>query len=209
MGGKCLPCRAERKRSRSLARLWARLFGERDSVRVIPIAKIEGTSARLRQSVGVLQFERLRRSIAGAGLVSPIVVRPLAHGEYAIVDGLRRWLAQRHLDRKFIPARVLHIDEAAAAQWRLAANLHREPLTDFDEARLFALVVRDSSLSRSELTAALGVDELRLKEMYERSLEERYRTQSWDGRTQREDSEEKESERQILDDIRRAARTES
>ncbi len=74
---------------------------------------------------------------------------------------------------------------------------------------MFALVVRDSSLSRSELTAALGVDELRLKEMYERSLEERYRTQSWDGRTQREDSEEKESERQILDDIRRAARTES
>lgn len=172
---------------------------------MLPLAEIDGESAELRRSLDVRRFERLRHAIAGTGIVTPIVVRPLPTGGYAIVDGFRRFLASRHLGRPAIPVRVVPLDGAQAARWRLAANLHREALSDLEEAEAFARAGREHTGSRAALAASLGLDALHLAQVFERFRADPRGREEWLYRADDDDPEVIARERRTLDEIRRAA----
>ncbi len=171
---------------------------------MLPLEEIAADAAALRHSIDVRRFERLRRSISAMGIATPIVVRPLPTGGYAIVDGLRRMLAARHLGLRSIPVEVRPLSESGAARWRLTVNLHREALSDLEEAEAFARAGRDHPGPRSILAASLGLDARRLGRILERFRNDPRQRERWIYRSDAEDPEVLARERQTLDEIRRA-----
>jgi len=208
----CDPCRTERRRQGVFSKLLRHFGKSAQGTRVVSVEQIDGEASGLRQSVDVHRFERLRRSIAGTGLLHPIVVRPLRSegietGDYAIVDGLRRWLAIRHLGLNSIPVQIIDIDRAEAARWRLAANLHREALGELDEAETFVRALEGKSITRNDLAASIGIDSQRLLKTYERYQTDRELRESWTYRTEVEDSERIAREDETLEKIRLAVKS--
>lgn len=80
--------------------------------------------------------DELAESIEDAGLLQPIVVRPLkgADDEYEIIAGGRRWAAAKKAHRFDILAKVVVADDVTAEIMALTENLHRLQLSNEVEA---------------------------------------------------------------------------
>ena len=79
-------------------------------------------------------LDALSRSIAEAGVLQPIIVRPHPEGGYEIVDGYRRVAACRRLSRELVPAIVRECDERQMQIMSVVANLQRKNLTTIELA---------------------------------------------------------------------------
>ena len=95
-------------------------------------------------------------SIADAGIVQPLIVRPLPDGRYELIAGERRWRAAREAGVQTVPAIVRDEAEADRLQTALIENVAREDLSPVDEARACAALVEDLGLSKEELARRLG-----------------------------------------------------
>jgi ParB family transcriptional regulator, chromosome partitioning protein len=98
----------------------------------------------------------LAASIADAGIVQPLIVRPLADGRYELIAGERRWRAAREAGVQSVPAIIRDEAEADRLQTALIENVAREGLNPVDEARACATLVEDLGLSKEELARRLG-----------------------------------------------------
>lgn len=98
----------------------------------------------------------LARSIADAGVVQPLIVRPLPDGRYELIAGERRLRAAREAGLETVPALVRDEDEVRRLQTALIENVVREDLNSVDEARACAALVEDLGLTKGELARRLG-----------------------------------------------------
>jgi ParB family chromosome partitioning protein len=98
----------------------------------------------------------LAASLADAGVVQPLIVRPLADGRYELIAGERRWRAAREAGLQTVPAIVRDEGEAERLQTALIENMAREDLSPVDEARACAALVEDLGLAKKELARRLG-----------------------------------------------------
>jgi ParB family transcriptional regulator, chromosome partitioning protein len=98
----------------------------------------------------------LADSIAEAGMVQPLIVRPLADGRYELIAGERRWRAARQARLETVPAIVRDEGEAERLQTALIENVAREDLSPVDEARACAALVEDLGVSKEEVARRLG-----------------------------------------------------
>lgn len=92
-------------------------------------------------------FDALVESIKARGVIEPVIVRP-ANGKpakkgkpaadtYELVAGERRFRASQAAELNSIPAIVRDLDDIEAFDVMTIENLHREDLTEFEEARAF------------------------------------------------------------------------
>jgi ParB family chromosome partitioning protein len=98
----------------------------------------------------------LAESISEAGVIQPLVVRPLHDGRYELIAGERRWRAAREAGLEVVPALIRDEDEAHRIQTALIENVAREDLNPVDEARACATLVEDLGLTKEELGKRLG-----------------------------------------------------
>ena len=101
-------------------------------------------------------IKALAASLADAGVVQPLIVRPLRDGRYELIAGERRWRAAREAGLQTVPAIVRDEGEAERLQTALIENMAREDLNPVDEARACAALVEDLGLSKKELARRLG-----------------------------------------------------
>src|SRR6266540_6161295 len=101
-------------------------------------------------------IQGLAASIADAGVVQPLIVRPLADGRYELIAGERRWRAAREAGVQTVPAIVRDEAETQRLQTALIENMAREDLNPVDEARACAALVEDLGLSKEALARRLG-----------------------------------------------------
>ena len=101
-------------------------------------------------------IEALARSLADAGVVQPLIVRPLADGRYELIAGERRWRAAQHAGIETVPALIRDDDETQRLQTALIENVAREDLNPVEEARACAALVEDLGLTKEELGRRLG-----------------------------------------------------
>jgi ParB family transcriptional regulator, chromosome partitioning protein len=141
---------------RGLAAILPEPATEHDELRELPVDLILPNARQPRTRFDPASIKRLAASVADAGVVQPLIVRPLPDGRYELVAGERRWRAAREAGLETVPAVVRDEGEAQRLQTALIENMAREDLSPVDEARACATLVDDLGLSKGELARRLG-----------------------------------------------------
>ncbi len=93
------------------------------------------------------EMETLTESIHTEGILSPLIVRPLADtDEYEVISGHRRLHAAQRAGLSEIPALVYEISREEAAIMLVDSNLHREHILPSEKA--FAYKMKMEAMSR-------------------------------------------------------------
>ena len=70
-------------------------------------------------------LKELTESIRTQGVLSPLLVRPLAENSFEIVAGARRYRAAQMADAATVPVRIVNLNDAEALEAQLVENLIR------------------------------------------------------------------------------------
>ena len=125
-------------------------------LRDLPLGIIRPNPDQPRRSFDPESISALAESIAAAGVIQPLIVRPLRDGRYELIAGERRWRAAREAGIETVPALVRDEDEATRMQTALIENVAREDLNPVDAARACAALVEDLGLTKEELGRRIG-----------------------------------------------------
>jgi ParB family chromosome partitioning protein len=125
-------------------------------LRDVPVELIRPNPDQPRSRIDEGAIGDLAESIAVAGIVQPLIVRPLANGTYELIAGERRWRAAQRAGLAEVPALIRDQEEPQRLQVALIENMAREDLNPVDEARACATLVEDLGLSKEELARRLG-----------------------------------------------------
>lgn len=131
----------------------------------VPLDSVAPGRAQPRRRFDEEALGRLARSISTAGVMQPIVVRPMpadagapAGVRWELIAGERRWRAARLAGLSSVPAVVSDIDDRAAAEWSLVENLQREDLNPIERAEAFRRLGRDFGMTQAEIADRVGLD---------------------------------------------------
>jgi len=126
------------------------------SFREVPLELISPNPKQPRTSFDPEAIERLAETIADAGIVQPLTLRPLPDGRYELIAGERRWRAAQRVGLATVPAILRSEDETKRLQIALIENMAREDLNPVEEARGCAALVEELALSKEEAARRLG-----------------------------------------------------
>ena len=131
---------------------------DRDGIelRMVPADLVRPNPNQPRKRIDPESIASLAESIAAAGVIQPLIVRPLPDGTYELIAGERRWRAAREAGLGEVPAVIRDEDEARRLQTALIENMAREDLNPVDEARACATLVEDLGLSKEEVGRRVG-----------------------------------------------------
>ena len=107
---------------------------EGPAVREIEIGQLKAGKYQPRTLIEQEKLQELSDSIRQQGVISPIIVRPLASGRYEIIAGERRYRASKLAGKKTVPAIVREVDDKSALAMALIENMQREDLNAVEEA---------------------------------------------------------------------------
>jgi ParB family chromosome partitioning protein len=125
----------------------------------LAVAEIRPNPFQPRQDVDPAALEELKASIRQAGLLQPIVVRPLPNGGgYELIAGERRLRACQALGWERIPAVKREVDDRTALTLALIENLQRDDLSPVDEARGYERLIAEFNLAQQDVADAVGRD---------------------------------------------------
>jgi ParB family transcriptional regulator, chromosome partitioning protein len=124
--------------------------------REVPIDLIRPNPDQPRRAFDPQTISGLAESIGEAGVLQPLIVRPLPDGRYELIAGERRWRAAREAGLDLVPALIRDQDAGQRMQTALIENVAREDLNPVDEARACATLVEELGLSKEELAGRLG-----------------------------------------------------
>jgi ParB family chromosome partitioning protein len=129
---------------------------EEAELRRVPVELIRPSPNQPRKRFDPESISALARSMADAGVIQPLIARPLTDGRYELIAGERRWRAAREAKLETVPVLIRDEDETRRLQTALIENMAREQLNPVDEAHACAALVDELGLSKEELGRRLG-----------------------------------------------------
>jgi ParB family chromosome partitioning protein len=120
------------------------------------VSQIKPGRYQPRQSIDEAALEELKASIKECGVIQPIIVRPLAHGEYELVAGERRWRAAQAVGLTEIPAIVKTLTDRETLEFSLIENLQRDNLNPIEEAMGYARLMEEFAYGHEQLAQRIG-----------------------------------------------------
>src|SRR6266513_161312 len=126
----------------------------------LAIADIRPNPYQPRRDVDPAALEELQASIRKAGLLQPVVVRPVpgGNGGFELIAGERRMRACQALGWERIPAVKREVDDRTVLTLALVENLQRDDLSPVDEARGYERLIAEFSLTQQDVADAVGRD---------------------------------------------------
>lgn len=124
--------------------------------KVIDIARLQPGVFQPRHQFNDKTLEELASSIRQHGLLQPILVRPLADGNYEIVAGERRWRAAQIAQIHEVPVVIRELNDDATLEIALIENLQREDLNPIDEGRALKQLADEFEYSSDEIAERVG-----------------------------------------------------
>ena len=98
----------------------------------------------------------LAESIRSQGIVQPVLVRPRPGGGWELIAGERRWRAAQEAGVETVPAVVRQADDRDSLLLALVENVAREQLSPVEEARAYAVLIDEFSLSLGDVAERVG-----------------------------------------------------
>jgi len=123
--------------------------------REIPLESISANPQQPRTVFDPEQLTELSESIREVGLLQPIVVRPLAAGQYELVMGERRLRASKQAGLTSIPAIIRPTEEEDLLRDALLENIHRVQLNPLEEAAAYQQLLSDFGCTQEELAVRI------------------------------------------------------
>ena len=98
----------------------------------------------------------LTKSVQKKGILSPLLVRPLANNQYELVAGERRLRAAKAVGLEQVPVVIKELSELEAKELGLVENLQRQDLNPLDETEgILALLAVQENLTVEEVSSRL------------------------------------------------------
>ena len=129
---------------------------EQVELRVVPTDLVRPNPDQPRKRIDPESIAALAQSVGAAGVIQPLIVRPMPDGTYELIAGERRWRAAGRAGLDRVPVVVRDEDEPQRLQTALIENMAREDLNPVDEARACATLVEDLGLSKEEVGRRVG-----------------------------------------------------
>lgn len=121
----------------------------------VALARLSVNPHNPRRHFNAEALAELADSIKQAGIIQPLLVKPLANG-FEIIAGERRFRAAKLAGLKEVPVVVQAINEATQFEWALIENLQREDLSPMEEARGYQRLATEFSLSQEAIAQKVG-----------------------------------------------------
>jgi ParB family chromosome partitioning protein len=122
----------------------------------VPLGSIRANTRQPRKHIDADGISGLADSVRAQGVMQPVVVRPAEGGGYELIAGERRWRAARAAGLATIPALVRESDDRESLLLALVENVAREDLSPVEEARAYAVLMDEFTLSLGEVAERVG-----------------------------------------------------
>jgi ParB family transcriptional regulator, chromosome partitioning protein len=122
----------------------------------LPIDLLKANPKNPRRTFNEDEIESLANSLKTKGLLQPIMVRPVAGGEYEIVAGERRWRAAQRAGLHMVPALVRELDDRETLEIAIIENVQRSDLNPLEEARAYKMLQDQYSYTQQQLAEVIG-----------------------------------------------------
>jgi ParB family chromosome partitioning protein len=122
----------------------------------VPLGSIRANTRQPRKHIDADGISGLADSVRAQGVMQPVVVRPAEGGGYELIAGERRWRAARAAGLATIPALVRESDDRESLVLALVENVAREDLSPIEEARAYAVLMDEFTLSLGEVAERVG-----------------------------------------------------
>jgi ParB family transcriptional regulator, chromosome partitioning protein len=122
----------------------------------IPLEEIEVNPFQPRSHFDQDALMELAESIRVHGIIQPITVRKLAHHQYQLISGERRFQASKLADLNTIPAYIRAANDQQMLEMALIENIQRENLNAIEIALSYQRLMSECSLKQDELGERVG-----------------------------------------------------
>ena len=129
---------------------------EFEALKQIDAAKIRPGIYQPRKVFHDDTLQELAQSIAEHGILQPLVVRPIADGQYEIIAGERRFRASQIAGLTKIPCVVKNYTDQQALAVALIENLQRSDLNILEVATALQQLVQDFKLTHEKAAELVG-----------------------------------------------------
>jgi len=129
------------------------------SVREVALGRIVPNRFQPRKTFDGENLGSLAESIKRAGVIQPLVVRPLKGdtGRFELITGERRFRAAGKAGLKTVPVIVIEANDEELSVLSLIENIQREDLNPIDEAEGFRSLVDNFGLTQEEIAGRIGM----------------------------------------------------
>jgi ParB family transcriptional regulator, chromosome partitioning protein len=125
-------------------------------LRHVPVELVTPNPRQPRRDFDEGALVALADSLRERGVLQPVLVRPVPGGSYELIAGERRWRAAKAAGLATIPALVRPTDDRDSLLLALVENVAREDLSPIEEARAYATLQDEFSLSLGEVAERVG-----------------------------------------------------
>ncbi len=133
------------------------LLEDSEGVTTLRLTEIEPNKKQPRKNFDKEMLEQLASSIRENGVIQPLLVRPIASGNYQIIAGERRWRASKIAGLSEVPVVIRDdLTEDQVMQIALIENLQRENLNPIEEAMGYKELIDTYNMTQDELAKSLG-----------------------------------------------------
>lgn len=127
-----------------------------ESINEIPLAFIETNPFQPREHFDQTALNELAESIKVHGIIQPITVRRLAHNQYQLISGERRFQASKLAGLTQIPAYVRTANDQQMLEMALIENIQRENLNPIEISLSYQRLLSECNLKQEELGERVG-----------------------------------------------------
>ncbi len=124
----------------------------------VPLSLLSESKTNPRRIFDDAPLRELAQSIRSHGVLSPLLVRPLAENGFEIVAGARRFRAAQIAEAEAIPVRIVALTDAQALEAQLIENLQRSDVHPMEEAQGFRalLSLEEPQYTIEQIAAKMG-----------------------------------------------------
>ena len=130
--------------------------GATSGLRDVEISAIDPNPHQPRVHFDEDTLSELSASIRAIGLLQPILVRPGKNGRFELIAGERRWRAATRAGLTVIPAIIRVADDVSSVEQALVENLHRQDLTQLEEAAAYKQLLDDFGMTHEHIAKKVG-----------------------------------------------------